>query len=304
MAFPRIKAPRLGPAKVAPFKSTYGGPLDNRGLPLDSKIPDPITGNHPPSLSQQGNIAKNRQWPNYRNFNLSTQSNKPSTGPGLPGPVTPMAYTPLGTHGATPVANFTTNPNGTGFSSTFTGIGTESNQNPTGPQLSISPTGQYTQMLSPNGGSRPKFPGGGLKPAHPKKPKKPGFSDSEYQSELRAIQKALAAYQSKMGVSRTRAGTQYKISGRDLRQQKGRDLENLKDDFAARGIVLSGVYGDKVGEYNGLWGQQNSELGRQYKDALSDITRNYNEYLQEVNTQKEQAKLAAIRRRAQKLGKL
>jgi hypothetical protein len=298
LALPRVRAPRLGPAQVPLPKSAYGGPIDRRGLPAESKVPDVITGNRPPTLSQQGTIAKSRYWPNYRNQNLQVETGIDPGGRPSSGPVRPMSYTPLGALGATPVANFLPNPSGTGFNSTFTGIGTGQNS----PQLAINPIGQYTQMAA-GPSLRPEHKGK-FGPAPGKKKKKPKYADSEYLSELRAIEKALAAYRSKMGVNRTRAGTQFKISGRDLRQQKDRDLENLKDDFAARGIVLSGVYGDKQGEYNQLWGQQNSELGRQYKDALSDITRNYNEYLQETNTQKEQARLAAIRRRAQKLGKL
>jgi hypothetical protein len=182
----------------------------------------------------------------------------------------------------------------------------------------ISPTGQYTQMSSSAklkpvkttkgvGSVQDTYDSGTKKKGRNyqgiKKPQ-PKYADSEYLAEIRALERELTDYRSKMNLNKSRAGTQHSISGRDLRQQKDRDLKDLMDDFAARGIVLSGVYGGKVGEYNSLWGQQNAELSRQYKDSLTDISNQYKDYLREVGTQKEQARLAAIRRRAQKLGKL
>lgn len=132
-------------------------------------------------------------------------------------------------------------------------------------------------------------------------PKKPAWQDSDYQSQMNAIKRALDLYNSNMGIQRTRAGSQYATSSRDMGQQKTRDLKDMQDDFAARGIVSSGVYGTSVGDYNKEWGQQKDALSKQYKNALSDITTNYTSYVNDVQTQKEQARLDAIRRRAQKL---
>lgn len=139
-------------------------------------------------------------------------------------------------------------------------------------------------------------------PGKPAKP--PGWSDAEYQQELRNLQNALSDYKSKMGINTTRAGTQYAESKRDLTQQKTRDLSDIENDFAARGIINSGVYGQKLGDYNQLSGQQFDKLSENYKNALTDIQTQFKDYQRQYQQQLDQAKLAAIRRRAQKLNHL
>ena len=275
------------------YKAPYGNQaLNNFGVPQGTSIPDIVSGNRPPSIEQQSNLATGKTSGKVRKV------------------------TSLGMNGYTPASNFDLNPGGMNYDSTYTDISqtagapvsTQStNQGQVNsPQLMLSPTGQYQQIIVPL--PKPKVQ------AHQdtktttatkkKSTKRPAYADSEYLSEVKALERELTDYKAKMGLNRTRAGTQHSLSSRDLRQQKDRDLDELKNDFAARGIVLSGVYGDKLGEYNTLWGQQSSELDRQYKDALTDIQNQYKDYLREVGVQKEQARLAAIRRRAQKLGKL
>ena len=260
------------------YKTYYGNQtLNNWGLPSGKTAPDVVPANRPPTLQGQSNLATGK---------TSGKAIKASQ------------INSLGTSGYTLAANFDQlNPQ------QEQGDG-QQGQNTT-PQLMLSPSGQYQQIVVPHKiqSSQTTATNTATKKASSKKKKSPSYADSEYMSEIRALDRELADYRAKMGLSRTRAGTQHSLSSRDLGQQKDRDLDALKNDFAARGIVLSGVYGDKLGEYNTIWGQQSAELDRQYKDALTDISNQYKDYLREVGTQKEQARLAAIRRRAQKLGK-
>lgn len=188
--------------------------------------------------------------------------------------------------------------------------------------FNISPTGQINPLAAPGGlvpgqikpkppkiipgqiditpGEGKLVPGQLPAPAVPK-PKTPSWQDADYNSQISAIQRALDLYKSQMGVQRTRAGTQYADSSRDMDQQKVRDSSDMENDFASRGVVTSGVYGTSVGDYNKEWGQQKEGLSKQYKDALADITMNYTSYLNDIKTQKEQARLDAVRRRAQEL---
>lgn len=276
-----------------PFESFplhYGNKkLNSSGIPIGTGVPDIVSGNRPPTLSGLADISQKRP------------ADEPT-----------KTVNSLGMTGFTPAANFDLTNGGTSYDSTYTGIpqtngvSTQSTGQNNNPQLMLSPTGQYQQIIIP----RPKD----KVVAHQdtktttasssKKKKPPKYADSEYLSEIKALERELTDYKSKMNLNRTRTSTQHGLSERDLRQQSERDLRDLKDDFAARGIVLSGVYGGKVGEYNTILGQQNAELDRQYKDAITDIGNQYKDYLREVGVQKEQARLAAIRRRAQKLGKL
>ncbi len=138
-------------------------------------------------------------------------------------------------------------------------------------------------------------------PYKPPAPKKPAWQDADYNSQIAAIERALNLYKAGMTLERTQAGAEYAENARNMDSQKGRDLKDMEEDFAARGIVTSGVYGTSVGDYNTEWGNQRNSLTRQYDDSLADILQAYNVYLNDVATQREQARLDAIRRRAQAL---
>lgn len=269
-----------------PFESyptAYGNQkLGSFGTPKGLTIPDIVQANRPPSLQKQSDIASKR---------ISAKPYKASGGSSN------YNINPPGMGGYVPAVNFDT-----AFGPPQQAP--ESQQQGSANQLVVTPTGQYQQILVklPKKETKAKAKVTSKKQTSSKK--RPSYADSEYLSEIKALDRELADYRAKMGLSKTRVGTQHQISERDLRQQKERDLDALRNDFAARGIVLSGVYGDKLGEYNTLFGQQQSELERQYKDALTDIQNQYRDYLREIGVQKEQARLAAIRRRSQKLGRL
>ncbi len=240
----------------------------------------------PPTLSLQSNIANQKVDTLGGGFIGGRIGGKVKPNPKFKMPKNPRhtPYSALGAPGYTPASNY----DNTSISGKFTGT-----NNSGGGGLAISPTGQYQQFAKPKAKIDIK-----------RTTSKPKWQDSEYLSEIRALERALADFRAKQGIDRTRAGTQYSLSRRDLKQTRGRDLENIAEDFAARGIVRSGVYGGKVGEYNQLSNQQMSELERQYKNSLTDVKGKSRDYLREVQSQREQARLAAIRRRAQKLGKL
>lgn len=193
--------------------------------------------------------------------------------------------------------------------------------------FSISPTGQLTPAGISNPPPRPnnnppepvppgttQGSGSYLYPNYdPSKPggvKKPGtataatkttptWQDADYNAQAAAIQRALDLYKAQMGVANTRAGTQFAQSDRDMDQQKVRDHSDMENDFAARGVVNSGVYGTSVNDYDQEWNHQKETLSQQYKDALQDINMQYQSYLNSVTDQKEQARLDAVRRAAQ-----
>lgn len=126
--------------------------------------------------------------------------------------------------------------------------------------------------------------------------------DSDYLRTIRDLARSMADYQSRQKVERTRVKADYGYAQKTAGDQKTQDLGNIADDFAARGIVRSGVYGQKVGDYNTQFGKQQGELTRQYNNQLTDFTSGYNDFLRQQQLQKETARDAAIRRRAAKLG--
>lgn len=128
--------------------------------------------------------------------------------------------------------------------------------------------------------------------------------DSDYQNTVRDLTRALADFRARQGVEKTRAGTEYGYAQRTMGNQSKQDLSDIQNDAAARGIVTSGVYGQRVGDYNTTYNEQIAELGRQYKSQLDDFSSSLRDFARQQSLQKESARTAAIRRRSAKLGKV
>jgi hypothetical protein len=128
--------------------------------------------------------------------------------------------------------------------------------------------------------------------------------DSDYQNTLRDLTRALADFKARQGVEKTRAGTENSYAQRTMGLQSKQDLSDIQNDAAARGIVTSGVYGQRVGDYNTTYNEQLGELGRQYKAQLDDFSSALADFSRQQSLQKEAARTAAIRRRSAKLGKV
>lgn len=132
---------------------------------------------------------------------------------------------------------------------------------------------------------------------------KPTYKDSEYLAQVNALNRALNSYKSGMNAQKTRLGTDYSVNTRDLGEQKTRDLSDIENDFAARGVVRSGVYGSRVGDYNKEYNQQVEGLTRSRDRTMQDIGTGYRNFNDEQAQLREQARLTAIKRRASKLKK-
>lgn len=128
--------------------------------------------------------------------------------------------------------------------------------------------------------------------------------DSDYQNTIRDLNRALADFKARQGVEKTRAGTENSYAQRVMGLQSQQDLSDIQNDAAARGIVTSGVYGQRVGDYNTSYNEQLAELGRQYKAQLDDFASALADFTRQQSLQKESARTAAIRRRSAKLGKV
>lgn len=194
---------------------------------------------------------------------------------------------------------------------------------PTQP-LTANPTGQFslasganpfntpqpTQQTPTTTGKAQVAPAPKAKPAPKPKASKPSAidkylgKDSDYQSAIRDLTRALVDFKARQGVEKTRAGTEYGYSQRTMGNQARQDLSDIQNDAAARGIATSGVYGQRVGDYNTTYNEQLAELGRQYKAQQDDFASSLRDFTRQQDLQKEAARTAAIRRRAAKLGKV
>jgi hypothetical protein len=130
--------------------------------------------------------------------------------------------------------------------------------------------------------------------------KAPPYADADYYDQLNALLKNAENYKANMAVQKGRIGEDYTEQLADMARQKGRDLPAIENDFAARGIVRSGLYGKRLGEYEEDFQDALGDLGRQQSRALQDVSMGYNNYLEQWRLQKQQAIKAAIQRKLAK----
>lgn len=127
--------------------------------------------------------------------------------------------------------------------------------------------------------------------------------DVDYQQQLRDLNRAASQFISEITRQKGKVEGEFGTSKKKLETQRGRDLTSLKDDFSGRGILFSGLYGGKVGEYEQDYQTALGDLGRQRTNLLGDIASEQRRYELEKKMTEEASRREAIRRRAAKAGK-
>lgn len=122
------------------------------------------------------------------------------------------------------------------------------------------------------------------------------------------------AYTVKEPVYKTTKSQRYKVTKgkaateglyqKELKDQRSKDTVDIADDYAARGIIHSGLYAQKRGDYEKEYGKQLGEVNRQRSKQYGDIASERRQFNREQELQKENARLDAIRRRAAKTGNI
>lgn len=126
--------------------------------------------------------------------------------------------------------------------------------------------------------------------------------DSGYQQQLRQLGQALADFTADSTRRKGVLETDYTTSKKAMDDQRVLDLDMLKDDFGARGLLRSGLYADQVGKYDTEFNTRSSDLQRRQQEALAALTQEQGRFGSQQDLQKQGARESAIRRRAESLG--
>lgn len=126
--------------------------------------------------------------------------------------------------------------------------------------------------------------------------------DTTYLDQLRQFDRTLGDFIANLGVRKTRLTADYGENKRDMEQQRIEDLEAIKNDFASRGILGSGLFVDENAQYEKTYAQQLADFERQYQQSQSDLTLEDTQFRREQDLAKEAARADAARRRAEKYG--
>lgn len=86
--------------------------------------------------------------------------------------------------------------------------------------------------------------------------------DTAYSSQKNAFNKALADYASQQKADWGNYNTEYNASLDKLGKDQAMNATALKDDYAARGLLESGVYADALNDFNADYDTQRADLAR------------------------------------------
>lgn len=154
----------------------------------------------------------------------------------------------------------------------------------------------------------PKPPTSGKPNVKPKVPTKPTIpsidsylgTDTSYQDVVRGGRRSLADFLSELGRRKGEAETQYGTTKSSMERDRVQQLESLRDEFASRGLINSGLFGEEQGNFQQQFQQQQTALEQQQASLLADLLSQETNYKREQELALEAAKQEALQRRAAK----
>lgn len=125
-------------------------------------------------------------------------------------------------------------------------------------------------------------------------------TDSIYQQALSGGKRSLSDYLSELGRRRGEATTQYNQTRAGMERDRTQQLADLENEFASRGLIQSGLYGEEQGRFQQQFTDQLNALGQQQTGLLADLLSQEKNYRRENDLAMQQAKQEALARRAAK----
>jgi len=165
-------------------------------------------------------------------------------------------------------------------------------------------SGRYGNSVSRRSGGISQVPAANPGPVQPVAPDINTFlnQDTGYQQQLRDFANALSQFSADVTRRKGSLESEYGLSSKAMNDQKVLDLDNLEDNYGARGILRSGLYGKAVGDYNTEFNTRFEDLTRRQKEALGLLEQEKGRFTSQQDLQKQSARESAIRRRAEQYG--
>lgn len=139
------------------------------------------------------------------------------------------------------------------------------------------------------------------------KPKIPGINkylagDTTYNDQTSQLRAQLEKFKTDNASQQSMVGQDFQTALQKMMSQRDSDLGNIQNDFAARGLLNSGLYTDAVGKYNTDYESQKGDLQTGEQRSLSQLLADLSNYQTENSSGMTAAQQDAIRRRAQQYG--
>lgn len=135
------------------------------------------------------------------------------------------------------------------------------------------------------------------------KPKPPGIKgylagDEVYQQAVRGGKRSLQDFLSELTRRRGEAKTNFAQTSEQMELDKDRQLEQMRDEFASRGLIHSGLFGEERGNFLTDFQTQMDQLEQANSQLLGDILSQETNYRREQELAMEAARQEALARRA------
>jgi hypothetical protein len=126
--------------------------------------------------------------------------------------------------------------------------------------------------------------------------------DSTYLNQLAGFNRSQADFLADQNLDRSQYNSQFANTRRDLNLAKTESTRDIKDEYAGRGLLRSGIFNNAFGEMNRKFTNQNTDLLGQRTQFMTRLQRELAKFRSEQAIAKQQAVADAARRRAEKLG--
>ena len=124
--------------------------------------------------------------------------------------------------------------------------------------------------------------------------------DTSYQQQNSAYEKALQDYAAQMSGEQGKYNAEYNAGVDKMGVDRGLAQTSLEDDYASRGLINSGVYGDAVNKFQNEWDTRGADLSRAKEAYMNDLLTGQQNFGQEQGQYLQKAKQDAMNRRADK----
>jgi hypothetical protein len=124
--------------------------------------------------------------------------------------------------------------------------------------------------------------------------------DAAYQGILSGGKRSLADFLSDLGRRRGEATTQFNQTSASMERDRVQQLEDLRNEFASRGLIQSGLYGQEQGRFQQQFTDQSNALKQQQASLMADLMSQQTNYQREQGLSLQAAKQEALARRAAK----
>lgn len=126
-------------------------------------------------------------------------------------------------------------------------------------------------------------------------------TDTTYQNVVRGQKRSLADFLSELGRRKGESTTSFNDTKASMERDRKQQLEDLKNEFASRGLIQSGLFGEEQGQFQQQFSEQLNSLQKQQASLLADLLSQEKNYKREQDLALEVARQEALKRRAAKL---